>query len=128
MIKARCWFLLPMPVSPASWGSQSDGRGCAMKHQKLYRPPSSKAGKSRLPSRLFGLRLVVVIVLLVALLLGLALGGLLGLLVRLLLLGLLDRAQGLPLLREGVGRDDDVVEDRAALHLPQVEAEESEVL
>merc|ERR1719230_1797771 len=49
-----------------------------------------------------------------------------------LLLGLLNLAPFLPLLREHVClshiiRDDDVVEDGAALHLPQVETDESEI-
>mmetsp|Transcript_27444 Transcript_27444/g.81762 ORF Transcript_27444/g.81762 Transcript_27444/m.81762 type:complete len:424 (-) Transcript_27444:20-1291(-) len=55
-----------------------------------------------------------------------------GLVVLLLLRGQLDLANGLPLLGEGVGLgpvvgDEDVVEDGAALDLPEVEADEAEV-
>mmetsp|Transcript_23051 Transcript_23051/g.34412 ORF Transcript_23051/g.34412 Transcript_23051/m.34412 type:complete len:400 (+) Transcript_23051:181-1380(+) len=74
------------------------------------------------------LLLVLVVIVLLVGLGGLGLGG------RLLLglLGVLDLLQGLPLLGELVGLgdvigDDDVVEDGAALHLPQVEADEAEV-
>merc|ERR1719192_3280149 len=83
-------------------------------------------------SHLLGLGLILVIVVVVRL--RLLLLGLLRLfgVVFLLFLCLLHLAEVLPLLREGVRlrlvvRDDDVVEDRAALDLPQIEADEAEV-
>merc|ERR1711935_812916 len=74
---------------------------------------------------LLSLCLVVVIVV------GVAGLGLLGV-VLLLFLRLFDLVQGLPLLGELVGlchiiAQDDVVENGAALHLPQVEAQKSEI-
>mmetsp|Transcript_81898 Transcript_81898/g.264360 ORF Transcript_81898/g.264360 Transcript_81898/m.264360 type:complete len:411 (-) Transcript_81898:74-1306(-) len=82
---------------------------------------------------LLGIRLAVLVVsiLILVLALGLRRLRLLGL-VLLLLLGRLHLAQGLPLLREDIRlglvvSDDDVVEDAAALDLPEVEADEAEV-
>merc|ERR1711920_952569 len=77
------------------------------------------------------LLLVVIVIVVVVGRLGFLVGlSLLGV-VFLFLLGLLHFAQRLPLLGEGVclGNvvgDDDVVEDGAALHLPQIETDESE--
>merc|ERR1719447_988504 len=75
------------------------------------------------------LLIVIIVVLLVIILLLLCLLCI----ILLLLLGLLHLAQGLPLLREGVCLglvvcDDDVVKDGATLPLPQVEADEAEIV
>merc|ERR1711972_387029 len=93
-----------------------------------YSPP----GPSTL-LHLFGLRLVLIFVIVVVLLVIARLRLRRLRVILLFLLRLLHLAQGLPLLRESVGLrkvicDDDVVEDGAALHLPQVEAHEAEVV
>merc|ERR1712241_725178 len=86
-------------------------------------------------SHLFRLRFVLVVVIVVVivisslrLLVGL---GLLRIVLH-LLLGILMLAEGLPLLHEGIClgniiRDDHVVKDGAALHLPEIEANETKV-
>merc|ERR1712226_231968 len=70
---------------------------------------------------------IVIIIVIILLLLSLIRG------VGLLLLGLLDLAELLPLLGKGVRLsdvigDDDVIKDGAALNLPEVEADEAEVI
>merc|ERR1711920_615134 len=136
--------MLPAPMAhtgdtSCKQGAKTMQRNTAPTRQNCQREHSKEGHlvlmicNTRQRSCLLGLRLLVVVVIVIfiaALLLALALRGLLGILF--FLLGLLDLAQGLPLLRKGVSlrhivRDDDVVEDRAALDLPQVEAQETEV-
>merc|ERR1712113_1203907 len=92
----------------------------------------------RLPTLVFITGIVViiiisvVIVVIIVLLIILLIFGFLGVIL-LLLLTLLYLTQLLPLLQETVGLsrvicDDDVVENRAALHLPQIEPNETKIV